>query len=126
MNTPPPLPRKRVQKAAALAQSLQTDPPSLDQRLAAGKALRDAVPRESHSTWTRQPGVDLLRILREQAKTRRPELVPVRYARMLQSPFAFLRGSAAVMAADLSSTPVSGLQVAVCGDMHVANFGVFA
>ena len=48
MNTPPPLPRKRVQKAAALAQSLQTDPPSLDQRLAAGKALRDAVPRESH------------------------------------------------------------------------------
>ena len=126
MNTPPPLPRKRVQKAAALAQSLLTDPPSLDQRLAAGKALRDTVPRESHSTWTRQPGVDLLRILREQAKTRRPELVPVRYARMLQSPFAFLRGSAAVMAADLSSTPVSGLQVAVCGDMHVANFGVFA
>jgi uncharacterized protein (DUF2252 family) len=65
-------------------------------------------------------------ILEDQAKSRLKELVPVRYARMLMSPFAFLRGSAAVMAQDLSASPVSGLGVQACGDMHVSNFGVFA
>jgi uncharacterized protein (DUF2252 family) len=65
-------------------------------------------------------------ILLAQAATRMPQLVPVRHARMLQSPFAFLRGSAAVMAADLAPSPATGLQVQACGDMHVANFGVFA
>ena len=91
-----------------------------------GKALRETVPRSSHGEFVRHRGVDPLRILREQAKTRIPQLVPLRHARMLQSPFAFLRGSAAVMAADLASTPQTGLQVELCGDMHVSNFGVFA
>ncbi len=100
--------------------------PSLEERMDAGKALRERVPRASHSEFTRHRSVDPLRILREQAKTRIPQLVPVRHARMLQSPFAFLRGSAAVMAADLASTPQTGLQVELCGDMHVSNFGVFA
>jgi uncharacterized protein (DUF2252 family) len=65
-------------------------------------------------------------ILEAQAKTRLPVLIPVRYARMLASPFAFLRGCAAIMAQDLGPSPVTGLQVQVCGDMHVSNFGVFA
>jgi uncharacterized protein (DUF2252 family) len=65
-------------------------------------------------------------ILEQQNETRVPKLVPVRYARMLASPFTFLRGSAAVMADDLSTTPVTGMQVAACGDMHVSNFGVYA
>jgi len=100
--------------------------PSVEERLETGKALRESVPRSSHGEFVRHRGVDPLRILREQAKTRIPQLVPVRHARMLQSPFAFLRGSAAVMAADLASTPQTGLQVELCGDMHVSNFGVFA
>jgi uncharacterized protein (DUF2252 family) len=65
-------------------------------------------------------------IIEEQAKTRLPFLVPIRHSRMLASPFAFLRGSAAVMAADLAQTPTTGITVQACGDMHVANFGVFA
>lgn len=105
---------------------LMSRQPSVEERLETGKALRESVPRSSHGEFVRHRGVDPLRILREQAKTRIPQLVPVRHARMLQSPFAFLRGSAAVMAADLASTPQTGLQVELCGDMHVSNFGVFA
>ena len=101
--------------------------PSLDERMAAGKALRDEVPHELHAEY--RPASerhDPVAILEEQAKTRLAFLVPIRYARMLASPFAFLRGSAAVMAADLAHTPVTGLRVQACGDAHVANFGVFA
>ena len=65
-------------------------------------------------------------ILEAQNESRVQKLVPVRFARMLASPFAFLRGSAAVMAADLSTTPVTGMAVGACGDMPVSNFGVFA
>ena len=65
-------------------------------------------------------------MLQEQAKTRVPELVPIRHARMTASPFAFYRGAAAVMAADLATTPNSGLRVQICGDAHLANFGGFA
>ena len=95
--------------------------------MAAGKALRAKVPHKRHGEY--QPSgarEDPLAILEEQAKTRLPSLIPIRYARMLADPFAFLRGCAAVMAADLSRTPVTGLRVQACGDMHVANFGVFA
>jgi len=95
--------------------------------MAAGKALRAKVSRERHGEY--EPPVkreDPVAILEEQAKTRLPSLIPIRYARMLANPFAFLRGAAAVMAADLSPTPVTGLKVQACGDMHVANFGVFA
>lgn len=100
---------------------------TLDERFEAGKALRDKLPRESHATY--QPSAsreDPIRILEAQNDTRLPQLVPVRYARMLESPFAFLRGSAAVMAADLAPAPVTGLMVQACGDMHVSNFGVYA
>src|SRR5262244_4312753 len=99
----------------------------LAERLAAGKALRAKVPRKSHGDYAPAPDRrDPVAILEEQAKTRLPELVPVRYTRMLASPFAFLRGSAAIMAGDLATTPTTGLVVQACGDMHVANFGVFA
>jgi uncharacterized protein (DUF2252 family) len=101
--------------------------PSIDQRMAAGKALRQQVPRASHAIYderTNRP--DPIEILELQNATRVKKLVPVRYNRMLASPFAFLRGSAAVMASDLSTLPVSGIRVAACGDMHVSNFGVYA
>ena len=97
------------------------------ERLAAGKALREKVPRTGHASYpTNLDRADPIEILERQNQTRLPTLVPVRYARMLASPFAFLRGSAAVMAADLAATPTSGSPVAACGDRHVANFGVFA
>lgn len=100
---------------------------SRDQRIAAGKALRDSVPRESHAGWTppanRRDPID---ILKESNQHRLPELVPIRYGRMLQSPFTFLRGSAGLMAADLAATPATGLRVQACGDCHLLNFGLFA
>ena len=100
---------------------------SITDRIDAGKRLRTAVPRESLAEF-KPPAKrkDPVAILEAQAKTRLPELIPVRYARMLASPFAFLRGTAAVMAQDLSASAVTGLQVQACGDMHVSNFGVFA
>ena len=96
--------------------------------MAAGKALRDKFPRNRLAEFkpaTDRP--DPVSILEEQAKTRLQELVPIRYSRMLASPFAFLRGSAAIMAADLAAgTETTGITVQACGDMHVANFGLFA
>src|SRR5499433_2246037 len=100
---------------------------SVAERMAAGKRLRAKVPRRSHGEYTPAPGRhDPVSILEEQGKSRLPQLVPIRYTRMLTSPFAFLRGSAAVMAGDLATTPTTGLVVQACGDAHVANFGVFA
>jgi len=93
----------------------------------AGKRLRTKVPRESHAEWkpgSRRP--DPIEILISSNKGRMPELVPIRHGRMLTSPFAFLRGSAAVMASDLSRTPSTGLRVQACGDCHLMNFGAFA
>jgi uncharacterized protein (DUF2252 family) len=92
-----------------------------------GKQARQAVPRTSHAQWQAQDAArDPVQILEEQAAARVPELVPIRYARMLVSPFTFYRGAAAVMAADLAATPSTGLQVQLCGDAHLANFGGFA
>lgn len=101
--------------------------PSRAERFALGKELRKKVPRESHASW-RAPKdrMDPIGILEKQNGTRVQKLVPLRNARMLSSPFGFLRGSASVMAADLAGTPATGLIVAACGDMHVANFGVHA
>jgi uncharacterized protein (DUF2252 family) len=96
------------------------------ERLAQGRALRKVVPRASHAAYTALPDRDPIAIIQQQNVSRLQRLVPVRHARMLASPFAFLRGSAAVMAADLVATPITGLNVAACGDMHVANFGLFA
>jgi uncharacterized protein (DUF2252 family) len=100
---------------------------SIEERFAAGNDLRAKYPHAGHAVYRPSPKrQDPVAILEQQVKTRLPALIPIRYARMLASPFAFLRGSAAVMAADLSRTPVTGLTVQSCGDMHVANFGVFA
>ncbi len=91
----------------------------------AGRARRAAVPRSSHADWT-PAGRDPLAILSGQDESRVPELVPIRYGRMLASPFAFYRGGAAVMASDLAETPSAGFEVQLCGDAHLSNFGVFA
>src|SRR3954465_2357472 len=92
-----------------------------------GRAARSAVPRSSHAVWVAPANrVDPVVVLRKQARRRVPELVPIRHGRMLASPFAFFRGAAAVMAADLSSTPVTGMRVQLCGDAHLANFGGYA
>ncbi|MFF9011716.1 DUF2252 domain-containing protein [Streptomyces sp. NPDC014870] len=97
------------------------------ERAEAGKAARKRVPRSSHGRWIppsqRQ---DPLRILERQAVDRVPELIPIRYGRMAVSPFAFLRGAAAVMAADLAPQRHTGLTVQLCGDAHLLNFGVYA
>jgi uncharacterized protein (DUF2252 family) len=97
------------------------------ERIAQGKAVRAEVPRRSHGAWEPPPArPDPVSLLEEQARTRVPELVPIRYGRMLTSPFAFYRGAAYIMASDLSHTPRSGLRVQLCGDAHLTNFGVFA
>ena len=97
------------------------------ERRAAGKKLRDTAPLEAHGRWSAdRRRADPIGILREADKTRLPMLVPLRYGRMLQSPFTFYRGSAGVMAQDLSRTPASGVRVQVCGDAHLMNFGGFA
>ena len=91
------------------------------------KDLRRAVSRKSHRAWVPPPSRrDPIEILRAADANRLPELVPIRYGRMLQSPFAFYRGSAAVMAADLATTPSTGIYVQSCGDCHLMNFGGFA
>ncbi len=100
---------------------------SYEQRVALGKAARKAAPRSSHARYEpRADRPDPIALLEQQASTRVPELVPIRYGRMLSSPFAFFRGAALVMASDLAHTPRSGLSVQCCGDAHVSNFGVFA
>lgn len=99
----------------------------LSGRAAAGKAARSQAPRSSHAAW--EPAADRpdpVDLLEAQARSRVPELVPIRYRRMVASPFAFFRGAAAVMASDLARTPASGLRAQLCGDAHLSNFGVFA
>lgn len=100
---------------------------TLTDRRAAGKKLRIKVPRSSHSVWA--PAADRpdpLSLLEEQNRSRLAHLVPLRYERMVASPFTFLRGSAVVMAQDLAATPVTGISVQVCGDAHLSNFGIYA
>ena len=98
-----------------------------EERRAIGRKLRDTVPRASHGAWRAQANrKDPLAILRAADVTRQSDLVPLRYGRMLQTPFTFYRGSAAVMAADLAPTPSTGIYVQVCGDAHLMNFGGFA
>jgi uncharacterized protein (DUF2252 family) len=98
-----------------------------EEREARGKATRAEVPRSSHAEWeppSHRP--DPVELLEEQAETRVPELVPIRYGRMLVSPFTFYRGAAYLMAADLSGGPRTGLHTQLCGDAHLSNFGIFA
>lgn len=114
--------------ASELLTHFQTKQKSIEERMDAGKALRQKFPRRKQGDYKpSNKRSDPVAILEEQAKTRVPELVPIRYARMLTSPFAFLRGGAAIMAADLAAHgKTTGLQVQACGDMHMANFGLFA
>jgi uncharacterized protein (DUF2252 family) len=100
---------------------------SAAERVELGKAARQKAPRSSHAAF--EPAADRadpIALLERQAATRVPELVPIRYGRMLVSPFTFYRGAALIMASDLASTPQSGLGVQCCGDAHLSNFGVFA
>jgi len=97
------------------------------ERKTVGKTLRDRVPLRSHGQWS--PAVsrpDPIDLLQRQDEGRVKQLLPIKYGRMLASPFAFLRGSAVVMAADLAATPVTGINAILCGDAHLSNFGVFA
>jgi len=106
--------------------SAQTVRPSAEDRVVAGKAARAASPRRAHADWTPAPDrPDPIAQLESQAQTRVPQLVPIRYGRMLASPFAFFRGAALPMASDLAGTPTSGLSVQLCGDAHLSNFGLF-
>src|SRR6476659_10051052 len=100
---------------------------TVEERVARGNAARNECPRRVHGRWspaTSRP--DPIALLEDQAATRVPELVPLRYGRMLVSPFTFYRGAALIMASDLAATPRSGLNAQLCGDAHLSNFGVFA
>ncbi len=100
---------------------------TLAERVASGRAERTEVPRKLHGEW--QPAADRrdpVELLEEQATTRVPELVPIRYGRMLVSPFTFFRGAAYLMAADLAGEPRTALRTQLCGDAHLSNFGAFA
>ena len=100
---------------------------TVSERAARGKAARAEVPRSAHASWEAPPvRADPVELLEEQAKTRVEELVPIRYGRMLVSPFTFYRGAAYIMAADLAGMPRTGLHVQLCGDAHLSNFGVYA
>jgi hypothetical protein len=109
------------------ARSETRSPASADERAAIGKAARAEVPRSSHGDW--EPASkrrDPIALLHEQAESRVQELVPIRYGRMVASPFTFYRGAAYVMASDLADSPRSGIRVQLCGDAHLSNFGGFA
>jgi uncharacterized protein (DUF2252 family) len=100
---------------------------TVEERTEHGKQARKDAPRANQAQF--EPSAtrpDPVNLLEAQAKTRVPELVPIRYGRMLVSPFTFYRGAASIMASDLATTPVSGLRVQCCGDAHLSNFGVFA
>jgi len=108
-------------KSASGTSTLTQDSPRLT-----GKELRKRAPRESHADWEPAAGRDPVKILLDQGDSRVQELLPVRYGRMSASAFAFYRGGAAIMAADLAPTPVTGIRVQACGDAHISNFGGYA
>ena len=116
----PPQGMKRYQLESGLERMTPAE------RAARGKEARAALPRDSHAVFDPPPGrPDPISLLEEQAKSRVPELVPIRRGRMMVSPFTFYRGAALPMAADLATTSVSGLAVQACGDAHLSNFGIF-
>ena len=109
-----------------MRQDLKLLGPTVNARLTAGKALRKSVPRASHAKWVcpaNRP--DPIELLKKSDRGRLSELLPIRYGRMQHSPFAFFRGAGALMAADLATTPKTGIRVQACGDCHVSNFGGF-
>ena len=99
---------------------------SVDERVERGKTARRDAPRSTHGAWApASDRPDIVALLEEQAASRVPDLVPIRYGRMSVSPFTFYRGAARIMAADLAGTPTSGVTVQLCGDAHLSNFGLF-
>ena len=117
--------RKTKGTSSRRSRDVQQFTPS--ERAARGKGARRDVPRSVHGEW--QPGAmrrDPVDLLEEQGETRLAELGPIRYGRMLASPFAFFRGAAYLMAADLADGPRTGLHAQLCGDAHLSNFGIFA
>ena len=116
---------KDIGKAAASHVAANIISP--EERRAAGKALRDRIPREQLGRWKALKGrPDPIELLHKSDAGRMRKLLPIRYGRMLPSPFTFYRGAAEVMAADLVQTPTTALQVQACGDCHLLNFGGFA
>ena len=100
---------------------------SRDERWQKGKTLSKEIPWKSHAHWKRVKGSqNPISLIQENDKGRLSFLLPIKYGRMAASSFAFFRGSAVVMAADLSKTPVSGITTMLCGDAHLSNFGIFA
>ncbi len=99
---------------------------SLEERMARGEAARDRVPPSSHAGWSPRPDrANPVDLIEEQNVRRDADLVPVRHGRMVASPFTFFRGAAKIMASDLDGTPTAGLEVQLCGDAHLSNFGAF-
>ncbi len=118
---------KRKQSQEPQQQKLIAPPKTITERQAMGQELRKKIPRSSHGDWAPAPDrPDPVALLQQGDKTRLQYLLPIKYGRMVASPFAFLRGSAVVMAADLANTPVTGSEAVLCGDAHLANFGIFA
>jgi len=112
--------------ATPLPDAEYLDSPTVAERRARGRVRRDEMSLDALAAWDPSPTrEDPVQILHRQAATRTPELVPIRYGRMLVSPFAFYRGGAGIMAADLSTTAVAGLRAQLCGDAHLLNFGIF-
>jgi uncharacterized protein (DUF2252 family) len=120
---PPSVPKKAATSDQGDGQAPRMTP---EQRAASGKAARAKAPLEAHADFQPERSHDPIKLLLSQAKTRVPDLVPIRHGRMLVSPFTFYRGAALVMAADLKGTPTSGLRTQLCGDAHLSNFGAYA
>ena len=125
------MPNARSRKASRIAstgsRTAAGSRPSLAELHAMGKSLREKCPRSAHAVWKAPRGrPDPLRLLEQSNQGRLPELIPIRYGRMVRTPFTFYRGAALNMAADLAVTPATGLRVQACGDCHLLNFGDFA
>src|SRR5262252_8248389 len=118
-----PISRKK-QGALPYPQQVQSRPDS--ERVAFGLRLRQRCPRKVHARWRPPPKRDPVGLLIATDKGRLPNLIPLRYGRMMVSPFTFYRGAAAIMASDLALTPATGVNVQACGDCHLLNFGGFA
>jgi uncharacterized protein (DUF2252 family) len=121
------LAQKAPARRLAVMSATKIEHPSIDERRAKGKETRERTTTSAHAGW--RPAVsrpDPVALLEEQDATREPELVPVRHGRMMVSPFTFYRGAAKIMAVDLEPTPRAGLEVQLCGDAHLSNFGVYA
>ena len=122
----------KSEKSSKMSTSVKTSPslqlhPTRNELSAMGKSLREKCPRQDHAIWqASHTRPDPLTLIEESNQGRISQLVPIRHGRMLQSPFAFYRGAALNMAADLATTPSSGIQVQVCGDCHLLNFGSYA